>query len=110
MLLTDRQSVAANTTVANVLSGKTQEFLSAPSIIRFGVNGSAVGLNCTIIVGNEVIVDDQEVSAQNRMPIDPDDYFAEAGGKAGDRIVLKLRNTTGGAITGFSGVKITPLV
>lgn len=109
MLLTDRRSVAANSTEANVLAGKTQEFCSVPSLIRFGNTAAAVGLFVTIIVGNEVIVDDQEASAQNRLPIDPDDYWAEAGAKAGDRIVVKLRNSTGAAIIGFTGVKITPL-
>jgi hypothetical protein len=107
--MADRQSVAANSVVQNVLSGKTQEFLTAPSILRFGLTASAVGLFATIIVGNEVICEDQEVSSANRSPVDPDDYNYDASGMGGDRVVVKLRNSTGAAITGFTGVKVNPL-
>jgi len=107
--MADRQSVAANSTVANVLAGKSQEFLTAPSVIRFGVVAAAVGLFTTIIVGNEVICEDQEASSANRSPLDPDDYNYEASGMPGDRVIVKLRNSTGAAIIGFTGVKVTPL-
>ncbi len=108
MIMTDRQSVAANATVANAVSGKTFEFVLENSILRLYATASAVGLNMTLIVGEEVVVDDQEVNAQNRLPIVPDDFFAEAGAFAGDRVVLKYRNTTAGAITAFSRVESEP--
>lgn len=107
--MSDRQSVAANTTIANVLVGKSQEFLTRPSVLRFGLTASAVGLFTTIIVGNEVICEDQEISSANRSPLDPDDYNYEASGMPGDRVIVKLRNSTAGALTGFTGVKVTPL-
>jgi len=107
--MSDRQVVAANSVVQNALSGKSQEFCRVPSRIRFGLTASAVGLFATIIVGNEVVAEDQEVSAQNRLPIDPDDYNYEAGGLRGDRIVVKLRNSTGAGITAFTGVKVEEL-
>jgi hypothetical protein len=78
-------------------------------VIRFGVNAAAVGLFTTIIVGNEVICEDQEVSAINRTPQDPEDYNYEASGMPGDRVIVKLRNSTGAAIIGFTAVKVTPL-
>jgi len=105
-VMTDRQSVAANATVANVLAGKVHEFVGRPSRIRIYGTGSAVGLNMTLIVGNVSIVQDQELNAQNRMPILPDDFVAEAGALGGDRIVVSLRNTTAGAITGFTRVEV----
>lgn len=107
--MTDRQSVAANATVANVLAGKVHEFLSGPSVIRFYATGSAVGLNSTFLVGNESIVQDQEVNAQNRLPIVPDDFVGESGGVQGDRIVISFRNTTAGAITAFTRVEVEPV-
>lgn len=108
-VMTDRQSVAANATVVNVLTGKLHEFLARPSAVRLFATASAVGLNVTFLVGSHSSVQDQEVSAQNRMPIVPDDYVAEAGGMQGERVVVSLRNTTAGAITAFTRVEVEPV-
>lgn len=107
--MTDRQSVAANATITNVLAGKIFEFAQRPSLAQIYATASAVGLNISFVVGNEVIVDDQEVNAQNRLPIVPDDLVAQAGAVRGDRMVLRLRNTTGGAITAFTRVDLNPV-
>lgn len=101
-IMTDRQSVAANTTVQNVLSGKIGEFLAASGVVSLYGSASAVGLNMSLIIGGQVVVDDQEVNAQNRMPLIPDDFVAAATGVQGDRVIVRLRNTTAGAITAFS--------
>lgn len=108
MVMTYVGSVAANTTTANLLAGKSQEFVTEPSVVTIGVAASAVGLNATVVVGSEVVVDDQEVSSINRMPQFPEDVLAEGGAFPSDRINVRLRNTTGGAITGFVKVNITP--
>lgn len=108
-IMTDRQSVAANATVANVLTGKVHEFLSRRSLVRLYATGSAVGLNYTMLIGGVSTVQDQEVNAQNRMPLIPDDFVAEGGGLPGDRIVVAVRNTTAAAITAFSRVEIIPV-
>lgn len=108
-IMTDRQVIAANATVQNVLTGKVHEFLSGPSIIRHYACGSAVGLNTTFLIGNESIVQDQEVNAQNRMPIIPDDFVAESGGVQGDRVIVSYRNTTGAGITAFTRVEVEPV-
>lgn len=108
-IMTDRQSVAANTTIANCLSGKSAEFLQEDSIVRLYATASAVGMNYTLLVGSEVGVEDQEVSAAGVMPLVPDHLLAEVGGFAGDRVVVKLHNTTGGAITAYTRVEIEPV-
>lgn len=107
-IMTDRQSVAANTTIANCVAGKTAEFIQEPSIVTFYACASAVGMQYTCLVGAEVVVEDQEVNAQNRMPIVPDDMIAQAGAFPGDRIVVKLHNTTAGAVTAFTRVDVHP--
>lgn len=109
VVMTDRQSVAANATVANVLSGKVHEFVSQPSAVRVYNSAAAVGLFCSILIGNESVMQDQEVNAQNRMPIVPDDFTAESGALPGDRIVISLRNSTGAAIVGFTRVEVEPI-
>lgn len=107
--MSDRQSVAANATVANAVSGKLHEFVNRPSIVRLYATGSAVGLNMSLLIGSESAMQDQEVNAQNRMPLLPDDFVVEFGAFPGDRIVLSYRNTTGGAITAFTLVDVIPL-
>lgn len=101
-------SVAANTTTANLLAGKSQEFVQEPSVVTIGACASAVGLYATVVIGTEVVVDDQEVSAANHLPLFPDDVIAEGGAFASDRITFRFRNSTGGAITGFLKINITP--
>lgn len=109
-VMTDRRSVLANTVSANVCAGKLDEFVARPSIVRLYATGAAVGLNVTFLVGGGVpVVNDQEVNAQNRMPIRPDDFVSETVARAGSRIVVTFRNTTGGNIDGFSTVEIVPI-
>lgn len=106
--VTDRQTVAANATVANAIAGKSQEFVRERSIVAFSICAAAVGLFATCIVGDEVVVEDQEVNAQNRMPIVPDDLLARAGALPGDRLIVKLRNSTGAGIVAFTRVEVMP--
>lgn|SRR5512136_554945 len=108
MVMTDVQSVAANTTTGNILAGKQMEFVQEASILTIGINASAVGLLATVVIGSEVVVDDQEVSSINRMPQFPEDVLAEGGAFPGDRVTVRLRNSTGGAITGFTKINLTP--
>jgi len=108
-IMTDVRSVAANSTVANVLSGKSNEFLSEDSQVQIGVAGSVVGLFYSVIIGNRNVVEDQEASSINRMPQIPQDVVVDEVGLAGERLVVKLRNSTAGAITGFTMVRTTPL-
>lgn len=108
-VMTDRQSIAANTTVQNVLTGKMDEFLREASRLALYADGSAVGLNYSLLVGGESGVDDQEVSSANRFPVVPDDFVVESGGVPGDRVLVRVRNTTAGAITAFTRLEINPL-
>lgn len=108
-VMTDRREIAANTVVENVLTGKLHEFLSRPSAVRLFATAEAVGLNVTFLVGSVSTVQDQEVNAQNRMPIVPDDFVADAGGLPGERILVSYRNTTGGAIDAFTRIEIEPV-
>lgn len=102
-------SVAANATSANLMAGNLYEVLARPSILEFGMVGSAAGLLATVMVGGEVISQDQEISGANRYPIVPDDYILKAAGRAGSKIYITLRNRTGGALTANIVINITPV-
>lgn len=107
-VMTDRQSVAANSTVNNVLAGKLHEFVTQQSVVRFYGTAAAVGVFMSALVGGESVVQDQEISAQNRMPIVPDDFIAEIGALPGDRILVSQRNSTGAPVVAFTRVEVEP--
>lgn len=107
-VMTDVQSVAANAKIDNVLAGKVHEFLPEDSIIRVLASADAVGVRASLLVGESVLIDDQEMSNSNRYPINPDDLLAEGAGFGADRLKLSLRNTTGAAIVVKTQVTIEP--
>lgn len=104
--MTNRQTVGANATVQNVFQNQLHYRLRGKSKVNVYATASAVGLNISAYVGDELFIDDQEVSAQNRMPLVPDDAVVQMAGFAGDEIVIKWRNTTGAGITGFVRVDV----
>lgn len=107
--LTNRQSIAANATIQNVFADAMHYRLRGDSRIVMYGTASAVGLNSSLYIGDELFLDDQEVSAQNRMPLVPDDFVVEAAGRRGDEIISRWRNTTAGAITGFVRIDVQPM-
>lgn len=92
------RSVAANASTANILDGKPEVYLSKNSAVVFYISAAAAGILATILIGDSVVVDDQEVSSSNRYPIRPDDLFARSGGASGDLVYCRLRNRTAGAV------------
>ena len=102
-------SVAANSTSANVMSGSLYEVLARPSIVEFGMTASAAGLLATIMLGGEVLMQDQEISGASRYPIVPDDWILKAAGRAGAKIYITYRNRTGSALTVTQVLNITPV-
>src|SRR5512136_3355737 len=107
-IMTDTQSVAANTTTSNVLAGKQAEFVKEPSVVTLSATGSAIGLYVTMIVGEEIAIEDQAIPLTNRFPVVPDDTLAQAGAFPGDRVIVKVRNSTGGALTSWVRVDVEP--
>jgi hypothetical protein len=90
-------SVAANSTSTNRVAGLTHEFLDRPAQIVLAAAAAAVGLTTSLLVAGVALVDDQSVSQANRFPIIPDDIVASET-VGGGRIILRFRNTTGGAV------------
>jgi len=97
-VITGSASVPADSTTTNLIAGDINEFLGRPSVVSLFITAAAAGLRAQLLVGKDVVIDDQEVSDANRFPQTPEDFLARGGGMAGERITLRLRNTTGGAI------------
>lgn len=104
--------IAGNAFNANVWTGTQFEFAPYNSLLELGVMGSATGLQVTFATGADVLSIDQAVTvvrAANQYPIYPDDFTINDVVGEGERIVQALRNTTAGALSQFSGIKLTPL-
>lgn len=107
--MTDVQVVAANATTGNIFAGNIFEFIQRASIVRFYPVAAAPGLNVDILVGNESYANDQEVTDANRFPLRNEDLLLEMGALPGERVVVRLRNTTGVAINVRTLVEIIPV-
>jgi len=108
-MMSDVQSVAANTRTANIMAGKAFEFAPAEAIVNVYIVASAVGLRADVLIGGESVMSDEEVSGANRFPQINTDLTVRHGANPGDRIFIALRNTTGAAITGNTLVEVLPL-
>lgn len=103
-------SIAANTTNDNVIQGSQFEFLPYNAQLEFGLVGSATGLVADVYSGADTVAERYALSTQNRFPIYPDDYPLTDLAAAGERVKVRVSNTTGGALTLFYSVRVTPLV
>ena len=103
-------NLAANAVTGNVLSGRAHEFLKEDSQVIIGVVAEKSLVFCTVIVGDEVLMDDQEISAQNRMPVAPDDFILRTVGLAGSQITIRFRNGNGATTADcFTAVIVDPI-
>jgi len=102
-------SVAATSVNENVLTGSQWEYLPMNARLDFGLVASATGLVVDVYSGSDIIAEGYAPSLANRFPIYPDDFNLNDVAAGGERIKIRVRNTTGGALTFFFSVRITPL-
>lgn len=102
-------SVAANAVNDNVLAGSQFEFLPYHAKIDFGLVGSAIGLLCDVYSGQDIVAESFAPPTTNRFPVNPDDFTLTDVAAAGERLKVRARNTTAGALTLFFGVSILPI-
>ena len=92
-------SVAANATVDNVFTGSIYEFLPWNAAINMGITGSATGLVATVNTGWDRIQEEAPVNILTTFPVIPDNMDIQDRARGGERLVVKVRNTTAGALT-----------
>jgi len=102
-------SLAAGASNDNVLSGSAFEFARTNSLVSMGVVASATGTFCTINSGADVVAEEFAPAIKTTFPIIPDEMYYSDVAAAGDRLVVRVRNPTGGAITIRVICQITPL-
>lgn len=118
MMVKKDGSLAAGATLSpnNLWAGSAFEYLAGPALLSVGLvtPAAAGGLLSLMTVGGFTIAEEYQVPTDNRGaaagagPLGSDDFYLQAGGQQGNRVVNTLRNPTGGALT-YSGVLlITP--
>jgi len=97
--------VGASATVDNVLTGSNLEFMDRNSFLEFGLVQSATGLLCDVYSGTDILAENLEPSLLNRVPVYPEDFTLSDVAAAGERIKIRVRNTTAGALTLYHTVR-----
>jgi hypothetical protein len=104
-------SIAANAFNPNVWAGTQYEFAPYRAALALSVLGSAAGLKITFATGSDTLTIDQDVSvvaAVGRFGTFPDDYVISDAVGPGERIVEGIRNSTAGALSHFSSIRLEP--
>lgn len=103
-------SIPANGSVENVLSGSAFEFLRGNAVVSVGVTAQATGLVANIQSGADIVLEESPLQIKaNSFPIIPDEMYYNDVGVQGDRLVIRVRNTTGAPIDARTIVQVTPL-
>ena len=99
-------SVAANALSANVLAGEVHQILQANAQVSFYATGSAAGLRYSAGGGGDIIAEDAVLNANNRQPVEPDDFLVDDQFSQATPMTLRFRNTTAGALTAAWRVRV----
>lgn len=102
-------AIAAGAVNDNVLTGSQFEFLPYNAKLDFGMNQSATGLVVDAYSGQDVLCEQMEPPINARYPVNPDDYTLTDVAAGGERIKVRVRNTTAGSLDFYLGVIITPV-
>lgn len=108
-IMTGPTALTTGTQTDNVFAGSQFEFMPYAARVEVGVNGSAAGLIADFYAGGDVMGESLAVNAQNRIPVYPDDIIFVENIAAGTRMKGRIRNPTGGTLSHFFLVRITPL-
>lgn len=92
-------SIAANAVDENIFSGSAFEFPETNVIVSLGAVESAVGLFITVTAGGVLVLEESEPAISADYPLIPDEFYYNFAALRGQRIVLRARNSTAGALT-----------
>lgn len=101
-------ALTAGTTNSTSLNGKNIEFAPNSGELLVSITASAVGCSVQFYAGNDEVLEQSPVSAQNRVPLVPDDLaLNEVIIQSGTKLRPVLSNPTGGTVTFFMTVEVT---
>jgi hypothetical protein len=107
--LSDNQTVATTVVIANVLAGKFNRTLQENSKVTVAMTASVVSGFATVIVGRELLIDAQEIPDTAASPRNPEDILAQTVGRAGEEVIIGVRNANAGNNVIRTHVYIEPI-
>lgn len=109
MSVIQRQTaIPANGVNENVLAGSAFEILRGNAIVSVGLTAQLAGLVASIQVGSTAVLEESPIEIKaNEFASVPDEMYYNFAGVGNDRIVVRVRNTTAGAIDVRALVQIT---
>ena len=104
-------TIAANAFSEDVLLENNVPYTADErQVVNVGLVASATGLFLDVLVGTRDIAQNIAPSTANRFPINPDDFVVpKFGMMPGNRLKLRVRNSTGGALTLFYSILAEPI-
>jgi hypothetical protein len=82
----------------NLVSGSAYEFARTRQLVSLGVVQSATGMFCTIQSGADIVAEEFSLPILTTYPIIPDNMYFTDVMEQGDRLVIRVRNPTAGAL------------
>lgn len=93
------KDVAANSVDENLIAGSAFEFARGRTVVSMGLVAAATGTFVTIQAGGNVIAEEfQPPIEATAFPQVNEDFYFQFAMAPGDRLVIRVRNSTGGAI------------
>lgn len=102
-------TIPATSANENILSGSAFEFLRGNAVVSIGLTGSADGLVANIQSGADIVLEESPIAEKDGYATIPDEMYYNDVGVLGDRLVIRVRNTSGSPVTCRALVQITPL-
>lgn len=107
MIIQKETSIAANATNENLFSGSAFEFPRTNVLVSLGVVQAATGLFVTVQAGGEIVLEESPPAISTDYPLIPDEFYYNFAAVAGDRLVVRVRNSTAGALVARAVAMIT---
>lgn len=107
--LSDFQDVGIAGVIDNVLEGKYNRVLNEASKVTIAITSELDSQFVTVVVGRELLIDGQAAPATNASPRNPEDILAQTVGRAGEEIIIKVRNGNAAANEVHTAVWIEPI-
>lgn len=102
-------SVLTTVTLENALSGSAFEFARTNQLVSIGVVCDTAGCFATITNGSDILLEESQVAVKATYPVIPDEMYYNDVATQGDRLVIRLRNPTGGTVVFKTIVQVTPI-
>jgi 3-hydroxymyristoyl/3-hydroxydecanoyl-(acyl carrier protein) dehydratase len=101
-------SVAAGAVNDNIFAGSAFEYVRQPGVVSIAAVASATGGFITLQAGPTLILEESPPTVKTAMPIVPDDFLYQSAVVPGDRLVLRFRNPTAGALIVRAVCQLSP--